>query len=148
MPRASARSSASASTTSVSASASSSSSGGAAVGESSAGELEREPDPEQVLLGAVVEVALEPASLGVAGLDDAGAGGAHLGELGAQLGLEARVLERERGGGADRLDELGVVEQRRVVDEGGEPVSVVLEHRDRTAGLARRGSSACPSGST
>ena len=63
--------------------------GGAAVGELAAGELEREPDPEQVLLGAVVEVALEPAALGVAGFDDAGAGGADLGELGAQLGLEA-----------------------------------------------------------
>ena len=63
--------------------------GGATVGELSAGELEREPDPEQVLLGAVVEVALEPASLVVACFDDAGAGGADLGELGAELGLEA-----------------------------------------------------------
>ena len=69
--------------------------GGAAVGEPAAGELEREPDPEQALLGAVVEVALEAAPLGVAGFDDARAGGAHLGELGAQLGLQARVLERE-----------------------------------------------------
>ena len=89
MPRASARSSASASTASASASASSSSSAAPPSASSAAGELEREPDPEQVLLGAVVEVALEPAALGVAGLDDAGAGGAHLGELGAQLGLEA-----------------------------------------------------------
>ena len=64
------------------------------------GELEREADPEQALLRAVVEVALEPPPLGVAGLDDARAGGAYLGELGAQLGLEARVLEREARGGA------------------------------------------------
>ena len=88
MPRASARSSASASTASASASASSCVERGAAVCEPAAGELEREPDPEQALLGAVVEVALEPPSLVVAGLDDAGAGGADLGELGAQLGLE------------------------------------------------------------
>jgi hypothetical protein len=39
---------------------------GVAVCELSAGELEREPDPEQVLLRAVVEVALEAAPLGVA----------------------------------------------------------------------------------
>ena len=135
MPRASARSSASASTASVSASTSSWSRAAPPSASSSAGELEREPDPEQVLLGAVVEVALEPASLVVAGFDDAGAGGADLGELGAQLGLEARVLERERRGGADRLDELGVVEQRGVVDERGEPVALVLEHRDGAAGL-------------
>ena len=128
---------------------------GAAVGEPAAGELEREPDPEQALLGAVVEVALEPPPLGVAGLDDARARGAHLGELGAQLGLQARVLQREARRGADRLDELGVVEQRRVVDERGEALAVVLEHRDRSARLVvevervlrRRRRSARPSGS-
>ena len=44
--------------------------GAVPVGDSAAGELEREPDPEQALLGAVVEVALEPPPLGVSGLDD------------------------------------------------------------------------------
>ena len=140
MPRASSRSSASAAASfGVGLERGARRAARASVGELRSRELEREPDPEQALLGAVVEVALEPAAFGVAGLDDARARGAHLGELGAQLGLEARVLERERGGGADRVDEPGVVEQRGVVDERGEPVALVLEHRDRAAGLLRRG---------
>ena len=133
MPRASARSSSSASPTSASASARSSSTAPSPSAESAAGELEREPDPEQALLGAVVEVALEPPPLGVSGLDDAGAGGAHLGELGAELRLQARVLEREARGGADRLEELGLVQERRVVDERGDASAVMLEHGDRTS---------------
>ncbi len=80
---------------------------GDAVGEPAAGELERQPDPEQPLLRAVVEVALEAAPLCVSCLDDPCARGAHLLELGAQLCLQTRVLEREARGGADRLDELG-----------------------------------------
>ena len=50
----------------------------------------------QPLLGAVVEVALDPAPLGVAGVDDAGARGAQLLDLGAQLGLQPLVLQGER----------------------------------------------------
>ena len=130
MPRASARSSSSAPPTSASASVRSSSTAAVPVGDSAAGELEREPDPEQALLGAVVEVALEPPSLGVSGLDDAGTGGSHLGELGAEFRLQARVLEREARGGADGLEELGLVQERRVVDERGDTSAVVLEHGD------------------
>ena len=138
MPRASARSSARASTTSASASARSSSTDVPSVGEPSAGELEREPDPEQALLRSVVEVALDAPPLGVARLDDPRAGGAHLGELGAQLGLQARVLEREARCCAHRLDELGIVEERRVMDESCEALPVVLEHRDGARGLGLR----------
>ena len=108
----------------------------AAVGEPAAGELEGEPDSEQALLCAVVDVALEAPPLGVAGLDDPRAGGAHLGELGAQLGLQARVLEREARCCADGLDELGLVEERRVVNQSREALSVVLEHGHRPPGLA------------
>ena len=85
-----------------------------------AGELEREPDPEQPLLGAVVEVALEPPPLGVSGLDDAGARGAHLGELGAELRLQPRVLEGQARRGADAPGGARLVEERRVVNEGGD----------------------------
>ena len=63
-------------------------------------QVQRERD--EPLLGAVVEVALEPAPLVVAGLDDARARGAQLLEPGAQLGLQPLVLERERGRRADR----------------------------------------------
>ena len=68
-----------------------------------AGELERQPEREQPLLGAVVEVALEPPSLLVAGADDPFAGGAQLGQLCAQLGLQPFVFEREPGGRTGRL---------------------------------------------
>ena len=108
------------------------------VGEPAAGELEREPDPEQALLRSVMEVALEPPPLGVAGLDDPRPRGAHLCELGAQLCLQARVLEREAGRGADGLEELGLVEERRVMDENCEALPVVLEHGDGAPGLLLR----------
>ena len=104
--------------------------GAVPVSDSAAGELEREPDPEQALLSAVVEVALEPPPLGVPGLDDAGTGSSHLGELGAELRLQARVLEREARGGGDGLEEFGLVQERRVVDEGGDTSAVVLEDGD------------------
>ena len=84
---------------------------GAAVGEAAADELKGEADPEQALLGAVVEVALDPSALGVAGFDDAHSRGPHLVELGAQLGLQAGVLQRQARRRADRVDEGGVVEE-------------------------------------
>ena len=100
---------------------------------------QREPDPEQALLRAVVEVALEPPALGVAGRDDTRARGAHLGELRPQLGLQAGVLDREPSGGANRLEQLAILVQERVVLERGEALAAVLEHRDRAArvGLGR-----------
>ena len=72
---------------------------------------------DEPLLRAVVEVALEPPPLGVAGGDDALARGAQLGEPVLGLGLQPRVVERDRGRGGDGLDELRIVVERRVVDE-------------------------------
>ena len=43
------------------------------------------------------------------------------------LGVQPLVLQRDRRGGADGLDELGVVVQRRVVDERGERAAVALD---------------------
>ena len=60
-----------------------------------AADLEAERD--EPLLRAVVEVALEPAALLVARLDDAHARGLHLLELQAHLDAQARDLDRERG---------------------------------------------------
>jgi hypothetical protein len=85
-----------------------------------------------------VQVALDPPALGVAELDDAGPGGADLLELGPDLGLEALVLDREAGGGGDRLDQLGLVVEGGVVDQGGDGVAVVAQDRDAAA-AARRG---------
>ncbi len=85
----------------------------------------REPDRErqgdQALLCPVVQVALEPAPLAVGGLDYAGARAAQALELGAQLGLQALVVEREASPGDDRLRD------RRV----GDQARAVREHRER-----------------
>ena len=66
-------------------------------------------DRDESLLRAVVQVALEPAPLCVAGGDDALARGAQLGELALGLRLQPRVVERDRGRGGDGLHELGIV---------------------------------------
>ena len=52
-----------------------------AVGSCDAQQPDRQREPDEPLLGAVVEVALEPLALGVAGLDDPRARGAELLEL-------------------------------------------------------------------
>ena len=90
------------------------------------GQPEREADPEQPLLRTVVQVALEPPALGVAGRDDPRPRGAHLGELGAQLGLQAGVLHGQPCGGPHGLEELAVLVQERIVVERREPLAAVL----------------------
>ena len=70
-------------------------------------ELERQRD--EPLLGAVVQVALEPLALLLAGLDDARARAPQLLEPGAQLGLQPGVLERDPGGRAHGVEQLGLV---------------------------------------
>jgi hypothetical protein len=59
---------------------------------------ERQSDRYEPRLGAVVEVALEPAALLVAGRDDPGTRCLDLVELAAQLDAQARDLDREPGG--------------------------------------------------
>ena len=83
---------------------------------------------KQPLLGAVVEVALEPAPLDISGLDDARARFAEVVELRQHLGLEALILEREPNGGAGL--QLEVDGRRMVCDEGDSP-AVPSKRRDR-----------------
>ena len=68
-------------------------------GQPRAGEAQLEHDGDEALLGAVVEVALEPAALLVAGLDQARA---RRDEVGARLragdGQRGELAERRRGG--------------------------------------------------
>ena len=95
-------------------------------------EAKREREPDEALLRAVVEVALEPAALGVTRLDDAGARGAEILQLSAGLGLQALVLEREARRRGDLLDEL------RVVEELGPVETSATGRPSRTSGVAAR----------
>ena len=99
-----------------------------------AGEPDGEPQAEQRLLGPVVEVALDPAALRVGRGHQPGARFAHVVQPRAQLGLQARVLQRELRGRGHRPEQLRVLEQRRVVDQRRERlVAVVAQHRDAAA---------------
>ena len=90
------------------------------------GEPQRERERDEPLLGAVVQVALQPPALLRAGLDDARAGGAQLLDAGAQLGLQPLVLHRQAGGGRDRAQQVGLLGQRHVVQDRAD--APVLEH--------------------
>ena len=58
------------------------------------GMAQRQADRDEALLGAVVQVTLDPPPLLVAGLDDPSPGCLHLGELAAQLDPQPRNLDR------------------------------------------------------
>jgi hypothetical protein len=86
------------------------------------------------LLGAVVEVALDPASLGVRRLDDPRPRGPHVPELRANLRSEALVLDGQADGGAHRRDEPRVLGQGGIVEDRCERRALALEVRDGAAG--------------
>jgi len=88
--------------------------------ELSAQETHRKQESDETLLGAVVEVTLEPAALGVTGFDDAGARRAEILKLRPHLGLETPVLEPEARGRRNVVDELRVVEQIGPVEQHGD----------------------------
>ena len=69
-------------------------------------QLECEGEGHELLLGAVVEVALDPPPLGVAGSDDPGPRRLDGIELDTELGLELLVLEGETGRSGDRGHQL------------------------------------------
>jgi hypothetical protein len=54
---------------------------------------QRQPDRDEPLLGSVVEVALQPPALLVAGRNDSGPRGLDLGELATQSDVESRDLD-------------------------------------------------------
>ena len=51
--------------------------------------------------------------------------------LGADLGLEPFLLERERRRRGDGLDELGLIAEAPVVDQSGDPLAVLIDERGR-----------------
>ena len=54
------------------------------------------------------------------------------------LGVQVLVLQRDGGGGADGLDELGILVERRVVDERGDLAAVALDGGDRAVAAVGR----------
>jgi hypothetical protein len=56
---------------------------------------------QETLLGAVVQVSLQPAAFTVSGLDDPGTGGAEFLQLGEQFRLQPLVLQAEPDSGPD-----------------------------------------------
>ena len=92
-------------------------------------QAERHRDRDEPLLRPVVKVSLDPAALGVGGLDQPPTRGVQLDQARAQLRLEPLVLERESGGGAHRLHEVRVVLERRVVQQHRDRRAVALDER-------------------
>ena len=97
-------------------------------GDPSADQLERQSEAEQPLLGAVMEVTLEPTSLVVPRADDSRSRGAKLLELGAQLGMQPFVLEREPHCRSRSIEQRLLICQVRVVHDRCE---VVPDQGDR-----------------
>jgi hypothetical protein len=95
-----------------------------------AGDAQRQGEVHQALLGAVVQIALHPAAFGDAERNDAGARGADLLELGADLGLQALVLDGHLSGRRDRADQPGIVVQGGVVEQRGHGHPVVAQDGD------------------
>ena len=78
-----------------------------------------------------MKVSLDSTPLGVRGLDDPGPRGPDLLQLRTELGLESLVVDRERSGGPDRLDQFGLLVQMAVVHERAKPFLSPLQDRQR-----------------
>ena len=105
---------------------------------SRAQEPQREREHHEPLLRAVVEVALEPPALGVAGLDGPRPRRAQLLEPRPRLRLQALVVEREPGRRAHVLEQPRIVEQLGAVDDDGDRPPAAHERRDRSPVRVRR----------
>ena len=102
-------------------------------------DLEPHRERDKALLGAIVEVALDAPPLRIGRLHDAHPRGTHLLELGAHLGGQPLVLERESGRIADRFDEPRILDlDQRVMDEDAEQLVAALEPRHRARRVTDR----------
>ena len=144
MPRANSRSSASA--TASFSPISSTVLGQAAVAQARLEHPQVQRERDELLLRAVVQVALDPPARVVGRLDDPQPRHPQLLHPRAQLGLQALVVDRQRGGGGGRGDELrrrvelGVVDDRRqphapAVDRGPGAAGAGVGQLDRAAGV-------------
>ena len=103
---------------------------------------ERQVDPQrhEPLLGAVVQVALDPPPLGMPGLQDAGLGG-------AQLSLEVAVLHRQQRRGRRGVHQLGILGERLVDHHRRHVVAAPVDRQPRGTRRGRRRHQLLPSGS-
>src|SRR5207247_3067531 len=85
-------------------------------------------------LRALAQLALEPAALGIGGVDDPPPRLVHLRDPSAHLGLEPCVGDREPRRRGDRRDDTGTVENGRVVNEGRNLRGVLFDRRDGSIG--------------
>ena len=99
---------------------------------------------DELLLGTVVQVALDPPAGVVGGLDDPQPRDPQLLHPGAQLGLQALVVDRQRGGARRRGDELGRGVELGVVDDRRQPHAAAVDRGPRAAGPGVR--AAAPAG--
>ena len=97
-----------------------------------------EGQPDQPLLGAVVQVAFEPAALCVAGLDQPETGGSQVLDLRQRLGPQLLVLEPEVDGRHQVVGRVPARERARPVDQRAPACARVLEPRQHPAAGGRR----------
>ena len=118
---------------------------GVAGGVPAPSEADADRERHEALLGAVVEVALEPPALAVGGRDDPRARGAQLVELGAPRACRRSCSSASRAAAGDLGDQRRVVEQAAAVDDGGDAAAAADERvtsRSGAGGDASRGPSA------
>jgi hypothetical protein len=92
-------------------------------------QLKREPDAKQSLLGSVVEVSFETAPLVVARIDQPGTRRAHSASCARSSACNREFSSASPTAAPTARDEVRIVEQRRIVHEGGHGPAVVIDHR-------------------
>src|SRR5215211_6828729 len=97
---------------------------------------EFDPDADETLLHAVVEVALELLSFAFGDPDESRARVLKLEERVVPARVELRVLRREQRGRAGRLDELGIIVELGVVEDRDVGTTLAL-HEGQAAALPR-----------
>ena len=102
----------------------------------------------QPLLGALVQLALQPPALSVGRLHDPPARGRELLHAGSHVGLETSVSHCDPRRRRDRLDERGIVEHRAVMDQHRDRPGVAVDRRGRTAGARPASGNGRPASST
>lgn len=85
----------------------------------------------------VVQIALQPSSLLVGGLDDPGPRCGHCGKLRPHLDAEPSDLDRESRGAEHAVKQIGPLAQDRVVDEQPEARAAAGDLRSRAASRDR-----------